>query len=131
VNSLRGVMDGKSVQYNGAELRHTWGQAKVPIYIAAHGPKTVEVAGQLADGAIVATRVGPEIRSGYLVDSERPHRLTAWENPNRLCVKGYGLASFPVEGVFRARVDLSVEKVRSRSIWPIVMRSSAARKNPC
>jgi 5,10-methylenetetrahydromethanopterin reductase len=59
--ALRSLMRGDTVFYQGTELRQTWGKAVIPIYIAAHGPKTLELAGELADGVMVGTGVGEEI----------------------------------------------------------------------
>jgi len=58
---LRALMRGESVPYQGHELKLTWGKANIPIYIAGHGPKTLELAGQYADGVIVGTGVGDEV----------------------------------------------------------------------
>jgi 5,10-methylenetetrahydromethanopterin reductase len=58
---LRALMRGESVMYQGNELKITWGKADIPIYIAGHGPKTLELAGQYADGVIVGTGVGEDV----------------------------------------------------------------------
>jgi 5,10-methylenetetrahydromethanopterin reductase len=64
--SLRALMRGESVQYQGHEQKITWGKADIPIYIAGHGPKTLELAGQFADGVVVGTGVGEEVvRDAY------------------------------------------------------------------
>lgn len=61
VPALRSLMRGETVVYQGSELKQTWGKAEIPIYIAAHGPKTLEFAGQFADGVIVGTGVGRQV----------------------------------------------------------------------
>lgn len=61
VHCLRSLMRGETVLYQGSELRQTWGKAEIPIYIAAHGPKTLEFAGQFGDGVIVGTGVGEDV----------------------------------------------------------------------
>jgi 5,10-methylenetetrahydromethanopterin reductase len=58
---LRALLRGKSANYQGHELKLTWGKADIPIYIAGHGPKTLELAGQYADGVIVGTGVGDDV----------------------------------------------------------------------
>jgi 5,10-methylenetetrahydromethanopterin reductase len=58
---LRALLRGESTNYQGHELKLTWGKADIPIYIAGHGPKTLELAGQYADGVIVGTGVGHEV----------------------------------------------------------------------
>lgn len=58
---LRALLRGESTNYQGHELKVTWGRADIPIYIAGHGPKTLELAGQYADGVIVGTGVGDDV----------------------------------------------------------------------
>ena len=58
---LRALLRGDSTNYQGHELKLTWGKADIPIYIAGHGPKTLELAGQYADGVIVGTGVGEDV----------------------------------------------------------------------
>lgn len=58
---LRALLRGESTNYQGHELKLTWGKANIPIYIAGHGPKTLELAGEYADGVIVGTGVGDDV----------------------------------------------------------------------
>ena len=58
---LRALLRGESTNYQGHELKLTWGKADIPIYIAGHGPKTLELAGEYADGVIVGTGVGDDV----------------------------------------------------------------------
>jgi 5,10-methylenetetrahydromethanopterin reductase len=63
---LRSLMRGESAQYQGNKIKVTWGKANIPIYIAGHGPRTLELAGQDADGVIVGTGVGADVvRDAY------------------------------------------------------------------
>lgn len=48
-------------QYQGEPVKLTWGPADVPVYVAASGPKTLELAGEVADGVIIQTGLLPEI----------------------------------------------------------------------
>ena len=61
VKCLRGLMRGERVQYQGSEVHLTWSGIDIPIYVSAHGPKTLEFAGQHADGVIYGDGVGKEI----------------------------------------------------------------------
>ena len=61
VNCIRGLMRGERVQYQGSEFHLTWSGIAMPIYVSAHGPKTLEFSGQLADGVIYGDGVGKEI----------------------------------------------------------------------
>jgi 5,10-methylenetetrahydromethanopterin reductase len=61
VVTLQKLLQGESVEQAGAHLQLTWGKAHVPIYMAAHGPKSLELAGAVADGVIIGTGVGKEL----------------------------------------------------------------------
>ena len=61
VRCIRGLMRGELVQYQGSEFRLTWSRIDIPIYASAHGPKTLEFAGEHVDGVIYGDGVGKEI----------------------------------------------------------------------
>ena len=61
LKSIRGLMRGETVEYQGSEFRLTWSNVDVPVYVSAHGPKTLEFAGKNADGVIYGDGVGAEI----------------------------------------------------------------------
>jgi 5,10-methylenetetrahydromethanopterin reductase len=61
VSDLRKLLQGETVDHQGVTLNLNWGKSNLPIYIAAHGPKALELAGAVADGVIVGTGVGKEI----------------------------------------------------------------------
>jgi 5,10-methylenetetrahydromethanopterin reductase len=63
VTCLRGLMRGETVQYQGSEFHLTWSGIDIPIYVSAHGPKTLEFSGQHANGVIYGDGVGKEIVS--------------------------------------------------------------------
>jgi 5,10-methylenetetrahydromethanopterin reductase len=48
-------------EYHRATARFTWSKARVPIFLAASGPKTLRLAGEIADGVVVRTGILPEI----------------------------------------------------------------------
>jgi 5,10-methylenetetrahydromethanopterin reductase len=59
--AVRGLLRDGVVDYEGRPARLTWGRADVPLYIAASGPKTLRLAGQVADGVVINTGLLPEI----------------------------------------------------------------------
>jgi 5,10-methylenetetrahydromethanopterin reductase len=61
VKCIRGLMRGETVQYQGSEFHLTWSGTDLPIYVSAHGPKTLEFAGQHADGVIYGDGVGRDV----------------------------------------------------------------------
>ncbi len=63
----RAMMSGSSYTYSNVECRVRWSNYSVPIYMAAHGPKALRLAGQVADGVIIGTGLTKDIVS-YSVD---------------------------------------------------------------
>jgi len=59
--ALRELLTAGRTTFGGAEALFTWAPVDVPIYIAASGPKTLELAGEVADGVIIQTGLTPEI----------------------------------------------------------------------
>jgi probable F420-dependent oxidoreductase len=51
---IRGLANGEAVEYNGSALRFPWGgSSRLPIWMAAYGPKALALAGEVADGFIL------------------------------------------------------------------------------
>jgi 5,10-methylenetetrahydromethanopterin reductase len=61
IGSLRKLLQGETVEHQSVPLKLSWGKSSLPIYVAAHGPRALELAGAVADGVIVGTGVGKEI----------------------------------------------------------------------
>jgi 5,10-methylenetetrahydromethanopterin reductase len=59
--SIRELLTTGSATYRGTLARLTWTRAKIPIFMAASGPKTLRLAGAIADGVVIRTGVLPEI----------------------------------------------------------------------
>ena len=59
--AVRQLLEHGEAQWDGRLLRMTWGRKKVPIYLAASGPKMLQLAGEVADGVIINTGVTPDI----------------------------------------------------------------------
>ena len=57
---LRGLLDGNPVEFEGQTLTSNWNKADLPIYLAAGGPKTLALGGELADGLITLAGLAPE-----------------------------------------------------------------------
>lgn len=53
VETLRAIFDGETVQFRGKEFRLAAPRRQIPIYLAATGPKMLELAGEIADGVII------------------------------------------------------------------------------
>jgi 5,10-methylenetetrahydromethanopterin reductase len=59
--TLRRLTGGEPVEREGRTWRVHRSARRVPIYLAAEGPKTLELAGRLADGVIVGLGLTPEV----------------------------------------------------------------------
>ena len=61
VLTLKQLLRGEEVSFNGAASRMRHGDADVPpIYIAAHGPRAIEMAGEVADGVLLQVGIHPK-----------------------------------------------------------------------
>ena len=62
VLTLKSLLSGEDVTFNGdatSRMRH--GDAQLPrIFVAAHGPRTIEVAGEVADGVLLQVGLHPQ-----------------------------------------------------------------------
>jgi 5,10-methylenetetrahydromethanopterin reductase len=59
--AVRTLLATGRADYHGATARFTWSRPRVPIFLAASGPRTLRLAGQIADGVVVRTGILPEI----------------------------------------------------------------------
>lgn len=54
IGVIRGLANGEAVDYKGTTLRLTWNPAsRLPIWVAAYGPKALALAGEVGDGFIL------------------------------------------------------------------------------
>jgi 5,10-methylenetetrahydromethanopterin reductase len=65
VLALRQLLAGKSADFGGREIHARWigglDQPPVPIYLSAEGPKTLELAGEIADGVICGMGLSQDV----------------------------------------------------------------------
>ena len=67
---IRNLCQGKPVEYFGELLRMRWNKGrKIPIYIAASGPKLLSLAGRVGDGAIVHTGSSAQSAPGVVAST--------------------------------------------------------------
>ena len=57
IEFFRSYMSGETVEFDGATMTSEWIRRPVPIYMAAEGPKALQLAGEIGDG--VMTVGGP------------------------------------------------------------------------
>ncbi|MBI4308237.1 MAG: LLM class flavin-dependent oxidoreductase [Chloroflexi bacterium] len=68
VRAVNDLLAHGEAQWNGQTLKLAIAKRRVPVYIAASGPKTLRMAGRIADGVVVGTGVLPEVVRGALAD---------------------------------------------------------------
>ena len=59
--TVRALLHGEEVEYRGAKLRMFSEPRRIPIYVAAAGPKMLRMAGRVADGVIIGSGILPEV----------------------------------------------------------------------
>lgn len=61
VLAVRGLLAEGKAEWRGQELALDWpGERNIPIFVSAHGPKALRLAGRIGDGVIVGSGVSPE-----------------------------------------------------------------------
>ena len=50
---VKALCDGKEACYNNQRIQLHWAKTRVPLYLAAYGPKMLQFAGKIADGVIL------------------------------------------------------------------------------
>jgi probable F420-dependent oxidoreductase len=53
VKIIRNLTSGDTAEIEGTEVRLPWATGRVPIYVAAYGPKALQLAGKVGDGVIL------------------------------------------------------------------------------
>lgn len=61
VETMKALLRGEHAVWQGRDVHTQWVPRPVPVYIAAEGPKTLELAGEVADGVICGLGLEPEI----------------------------------------------------------------------
>jgi 5,10-methylenetetrahydromethanopterin reductase len=61
LRALRQLLRGGTVRYGEADIHVRWACRPIPLVIAAEGPKTLELGGELADAVLVHTGLTQEI----------------------------------------------------------------------
>ena len=67
IRAVRELLADGRTMHAGAEARMEWGRGtRVPVIVSAHGPRSLRLAGEVADGVIVGLGVTPEAVRGSL-----------------------------------------------------------------
>jgi 5,10-methylenetetrahydromethanopterin reductase len=60
VLAVRGLCETGSASWRGRDLALRWASARVPIWLAAEGPRMQQLAGSIADGVVLSNALTPE-----------------------------------------------------------------------
>jgi probable F420-dependent oxidoreductase len=78
VRIIKGLGNGEAVEHGGGTLRLPWArESRLPVWVAAYGPKMLAVAGETADGLIV--QLGDPDLAVWMME----HVRTAADNAGR------------------------------------------------
>jgi 5,10-methylenetetrahydromethanopterin reductase len=61
VEAVRRLHEDGVAEWRGRRMRLTWPPRPIPIYLSAEGPRTLELAGEIADGVIVNVGLEPAL----------------------------------------------------------------------
>jgi probable F420-dependent oxidoreductase len=50
---IKDLAEGRPVDYDGTEIQLKWAKGRLPVWIAAYGPKALRLAGRIGDGVIL------------------------------------------------------------------------------
>jgi 5,10-methylenetetrahydromethanopterin reductase len=75
IGTMKGLLAGQSVDFNGTpgRLQYAAGR-RIPVLMAASGPRAIELAGEIADGALLMVGYTPRIVAAALERLERGAR---------------------------------------------------------
>lgn len=81
--AVRALIAGEKVLLDGAELQLPWAAGNVPVYVASSGPRSLELAGEYADGVLFQVGASPELVR-YAIDHVRAGADRAGRDPSAI-----------------------------------------------
>ena len=66
VLAVRRLLEDGRAHYQGQPVRLEWARRRIPIVIAAHGARSLRLAGRIGDGVVVGLGITPEVVQGAL-----------------------------------------------------------------
>jgi 5,10-methylenetetrahydromethanopterin reductase len=70
VTVMRSLLKGEAVEYEGVEIQMPWSTQPVPIIMASSGPRSLQMAGRIADGVLFQVGSDPRLVQ-YALDNIR------------------------------------------------------------
>jgi 5,10-methylenetetrahydromethanopterin reductase len=59
--AVRALTGGETVPWDGAQLKLTWAQRRVPVWFASSGPRSLRLGGEIADGVLFQVGAHPDL----------------------------------------------------------------------
>src|SRR5215211_6153878 len=85
VHVVRELANGRAVDYRGSTLRLPWaGRSELEVWIAAYGPKALQLAGEVGDGFILQL-ADPDI-TAWTIKSVREAAAAAGRDPDAITI---------------------------------------------
>ena len=85
VHVIRELANGRSVDYNGSELRFPWAsKSRCEVWVAAYGPKALALTGEIGDGFILQL-ADPSIVE-WTIKAVRDAAVGAGRNPDEITI---------------------------------------------
>jgi 5,10-methylenetetrahydromethanopterin reductase len=86
ISTVRALHETGEAVWRGRPVRLTWRKARMPIYLSAEGPKTLQLAGEIADGVIVNVGLDPilvrdavaQVHAGARRAGRDPRSIDLW-----------------------------------------------------
>ena len=70
IKVIKALLRGEKVHYEGTEIQMPWSNCEVPIVVASSGPKSLQMAGRIADGVLFQVGAQPRLVD-YALDNIR------------------------------------------------------------
>jgi len=70
VKVIKALLRGEKIHYQGTEIHMPWSNCEVPVIMASSGPKSLQIAGRLADGVLFQVGAQPRLVD-YALDNIR------------------------------------------------------------
>ena len=107
IATLKALWKDHETTFQGRTIRLVWPKRGVPLYMIAEGPRTMRLAGQIADGVIVGMGHSPEvikatqeyIRQGAEEAGRRLEDLDIWWHIRWNIAEDYGTAVDELRGM--------------------------------
>ncbi len=76
VNTIRALIEGETIEYQGTEIKSAWSHTKVPIIMACSGPKSLQLGGKIADGVLYQVGANPDFHRYALANIRKGAEAT-------------------------------------------------------